>query len=84
MTVVFALLSIPLYDYMVIIASSVFGSYLAWRGLSMLLGGFPSEFAIGVALKSKQIQGLSFTFWIWITLMFISAVLCVYMQLNHR
>jgi hypothetical protein len=50
--VVFALISIPLYDYMVILSSCSFGSYMAWRGLSMLVGGFPAEYLIALAMKS--------------------------------
>ena len=50
--IIFAILSIPIYDFAVIITSSTFGSYLAWRGLALLLGGYPSERMIGLAIET--------------------------------
>ena len=40
------ILAIKLMDHAVAIASAICGSYLFIRGISMFLGGFPSEYSI--------------------------------------
>lgn len=41
-----AVLSMIYFDHAVIIGSAIGGSYALIRGLSMLLGGYPSEFLL--------------------------------------
>ncbi len=81
---VFCVLSVLLYDYAVILSASTFGSYLFWRGLSMMIGGFPSETMIMVACTTSQISGLPWTFWCWISCMIITTISAMIVQLVHR
>lgn len=80
----FTLLSVLLYDYAVILSASTFGSYMLWRGLSLMIGGFPSETMIMVACYTSQISGLPWTFWCWISCMVVSTVSAAIVQLAHR
>jgi hypothetical protein len=81
---IFTLLSVLLYDYAVILYASIFGSYMLWRGFSLMIGGFPSETMIMVACYTSQISGLPWTFWCWISCMVVSTISAAIVQLAHR
>ena len=51
-----AVLSMIFFDYAVIIGSAIGGSYALIRGLSMLLGGFPSEFLLYTNYQNKTLN----------------------------
>ena len=44
-----AIMYIIMFDYMVIITSAIFGSYILIRGLSMFTGGYINEFTVLMA-----------------------------------
>jgi len=63
---------------MVILSSSAIGAYVLWRGFSILLGGFPNERMLDLALEKQQLRNVSYTFWLWVTLMIITTAASIF------
>ncbi len=47
---VFAALSFKIYDFILIGSTSMIGSYLFIRGISLYAGGYPNEFTLAEML----------------------------------
>lgn len=77
-------LGIYFSDKMIIISSSIVGSYIISRGLSFILSGFPSEMLIFDLLKSKNYQELDklFTYkaYIYFSLIIIFFIIGIMIQ----
>jgi hypothetical protein len=78
------ILAIAVYDYAVIITSSIIGAFCFFRGISILTGGFPTEKMVDLSIDTNQVKGLPWSFWFYISLMFVTAVVAMSLQFAHR
>lgn len=53
MLVIATVLAIAVYDYAVIITSSMIGAFCFFRGFSILTGGFPIERMVDLAIDTS-------------------------------
>ena len=72
--VLFIGLAIVFFDYTVIFASCIVGSYLAVRGVSEIIGGFPNEFLVYEALVNQKFMAQGGGFFAYVLLMILLAV----------
>jgi len=63
MGIVGGVLGFVLYNHALIISTSIIGSYLFIRGISLYAGGFPNEMLIIEQIKNGQLQDFPGTFW---------------------
>jgi len=77
-------LAIIFFDYTVIFASCIVGSYLAIRGISQIIGGFPNEFLIYEALVNQKFMAQQGSFFLYVLLMILLAVFTIQRQLRKR
>lgn len=63
MGIVGGVLGFVLYNHALIISTSIIGSYLFIRGISMYAGGFPNEMLIIEQIKNGQIADFNPAFW---------------------
>jgi len=78
------IMTIVLFDHMVIVTSAVFGAYTLVRGISMYTGGYVNEFEVILANSNGdigQVQWTTFFFW---GLMVVMAIVGVLLQLGNR
>ena len=69
---------------MVIITSSIFGSYLMVRGLSMFTGGYVNEFTVAMATNNGDIHEMRLSMYFFWVLMVLLAAGSIKAQLNDR
>ena len=67
------IICIFLFDYAVIITSSIFGAYSLIRGVSMYAGGFVNEFEIVMATNNGELGELSGMMWVYVILIILIA-----------
>jgi len=71
------ILSIFWYHYIVIVCTSIIGSFLFIRGISLFAGGYPNEFTIYQRISDGEISNMPWTFYIYmvgiVILFFIGA-----------
>jgi len=71
------ILSIFWYHYIVIVCTSIIGSFLFIRGISLFAGGYPNEFTIYERIRDGELNGMPWTFYIYmigmVILFFIGA-----------
>ena len=77
-------IGLAFFDYAVIVASSVGGSFLVVRGLSLLFGGYPSEFVLYETLVNGRFFGNHGTLFLYLLVMILLAVFAVRYQLRKR
>lgn len=53
-------------DQIIVLSTSLCGSYLMVRPFSWLLGGFPNEFTLYLMIENGEIETLPWTFFIYI------------------
>ena len=58
-------------DYFAIYGTSLLGSYIFIRGLSLFFGGFPNEYLIYNSLKNNLELNLPFQFYLYLLLIVI-------------
>jgi len=75
------ILSFFWYNYIVIICTSIFGSYLFVRGLSLMAGGYPNEFTIYERMNSHDIDSVPGTFYAYVAGMVVVCALGIFFQL---
>ncbi len=63
MAIVGGVLGFVLYNHALIISTSIIGSYMFIRGISLYAGGFPNEMLIIEQIKNNQISDFPATFW---------------------
>jgi len=73
--IITAILAFTIFEHIVIITTSLIGSYLFVRGLSVFIGGFPNEMTIYKMLKS----GIPFepTFYAYLAAIIICFILSI-------
>lgn len=65
------------FDYMVIITSAIFGSYILIRGLTMYTGGYVNEFTVFMATNNGDLGDVEWTnylFWILMAALVIGSI----------
>ena len=77
-------LGLAFFDYAVIYASCLSGSFLIVRGLSLLFGGYPNEFIIYESLENGRLLGQQGTLFLYLAVMIVLTVFAVRHQLHKR
>ena len=82
--VTFSILTIFFHKYLIIIATSIVGSYSFIRGISLFTGGYPSEFLIIDYIKKGEWEQLAasvtWAFYVFISFFIILSVICIVFQ----
>ena len=78
--VITGVLNLFLFNHAVILATSVAGSYLFIRGISMYAGGFPSEFEIADMIKYGQMPHMDARFYGYMAGFIVSSLICIILQ----
>lgn len=68
------------YNHAVILASSLVGSYLFIRGISLYAGGFPDEFLLFKEVKSGMLVNEPLTFYLYLAGVVIATVISAVVQ----
>merc|ERR1712110_486749 len=79
-----AIMCIFLFDYAVIITSSIFGAYALVRGVSTYAGGFINEFELVMATNNGEIGELGTMMWIYIGLILLIGICGMRGQIKVR
>ncbi len=77
---VFAILSFFWYNYIVIIATSILGSYFFVRGIALMAGGYPNEFTIFERIRTNTFNGMPGAFWAYMAGMVVACALGILVQ----
>jgi len=81
LSVAFGFLSIFYQDYLLILSTSFCGSYIAISAISLIFGGFPSEFSI---LQQMQMPNYEITvgwqFYVYMNAIFLLTILSLWLQ----
>lgn len=80
MGIVGGILGFVLYNHALIISTSIIGSYLFIRGISLYAGGFPNEMLIIEQIKHGQISEFPGTFWAYFSGFILLAIGMVVVQ----
>jgi len=80
--IVFGWLACKYYEYLLIFSSSLLGSYFFNRGVSMLVGGYPSEIDILDQFKKGTYVEIPWTLYLYIVSMVAFAVFGVIFQVR--
>ncbi|CAI2369987.1 unnamed protein product [Moneuplotes crassus] len=76
-----SVLSFFWYNYIVIICTSILGSYFFVRGIALMAGGYPNEFTIYSSIRNNSFQGMPGTFWAYVAGMVVACALGIIIQL---
>lgn len=82
-TIPFGLLSFKYTDEIIIASSSLTGAYLIVRPISWLFGGFPNEFLLYEMVQTKTLDGIPWSFYLYLALIIALAVIGVMYQLMY-
>lgn len=77
----FGLLTFKFSRLVIIMSTSLCGSYMMVRPLSWLLGGFPNEFTLYLLIEKGEIETLPWTFFLYLLLIAAIAVIGAVYQL---
>lgn len=80
MGIVFGLLGYFLYNHAVILSTSIIGSYMVIRGISMYAGHFPNEQIILERIKYGQLADFDNYFWIYLGGFAVLSLGCIIFQ----
>jgi hypothetical protein len=81
----FGFASFKARDQLMIISTSIIGSYLFWRGISLYTGGFPNEFELTNKFESGAWDKLPWTFYLYLGLMSVTmAGGFLYQRMKYR
>ncbi|CAI2370167.1 unnamed protein product [Moneuplotes crassus] len=80
----FAIMSFFWYNYIVIICTSILGSYFFVRGIALMAGGYPNEFTIYGNIASKTFEGMPATFWVYVASMVVACALGIFIQIKIK
>ena len=83
MALVCGLLTIWLYDHMIIISTAIVGSYLFVRGISMYAGGFPGEVTLINDLKMKNTSNIDPTFYAYMVGFVLASIFSIILQYKY-
>lgn len=74
------LLTLKHRTYFIIVATITIGGYMIVRSVSLIVGGFPSEYSIGEMIANKQITNIPKSFYIYLGVMLLLDVIGFYYQ----
>lgn len=81
---IFGFMSFRFSRAVVLISTSLIGSYAFMRGLTYFIGGFPQEAVIFEQLvKSHNVEGFTQVFWIYIAIFVCGFIASMYFQVYH-
>jgi hypothetical protein len=75
-----AALCMLFFDNAIIIGSSIAGSYLLFRGISVFAGGYPNEFLIYTDYTNDKITEMPVSFMIYTAVISVTAVVALIFQ----
>jgi hypothetical protein len=76
--------SVIFYDYAVIVCCCMIGSYVLFRGISMFMGGYPTEKFLYTVINEGDVRDIRATFWVYLSFMIVGFVGSMSWQLYHR
>jgi Domain of unknown function (DUF4203) len=71
---VFCLIALVWVDVSIILSTSLIGSYLTARGVSLFAGGFPNEYSLIEQIKSGGVSRVNIWFYAYLTGILLMAV----------
>ena len=71
-------------EVVTILSTSITGAYMAVRGLSFILGGYPSEVFIYDILKKQQLDKIPWTLHAYLSLILFMSVIGICVQFNEK
>jgi len=77
-------LSMLFFDNTIIIGSSLVGSYLLFRGISVFAGGYPNEFLIYQDYQNSKLRQMPASFMVYTAIMTLTAIVALVFQSRHR
>lgn len=69
---------------MCIISTSVLGAYLTIRGLSVFIGYYPDEFNMAQRIRNKEIDGVPWVFYLYLSLITFLTICGIYFQFKNK
>lgn len=72
------------YNYIVIICTSILGSYFFVRGISLMLGGYPNEFTIYQRIANHDLSSVPGTFYAYMVGMLVACALGIFIQITIK
>lgn len=82
--VIAGLLTICLFDWVLIVMTAFAGSYCFWRGISMYAGGFPNEFTLAKEIQEGSIDSIPGWFYAYMVAIVLTCGLGAWFQnRNH-
>lgn len=73
----FAILSLFIFDHIIIISTSLIGAYSVMRGISMYAGGFPDEIDLIQYIRYGLFDAVDPVFYAYMAGFFVGAVICM-------
>jgi len=80
----FAIVNFFYRDIITILSTSITGAYMSVRGLSFLLGGFPSELIIYDWINKDQLEKIPWTVHVYLSLILFLAVIGICVQFTEK
>ena len=71
-------------DIIVILATSLIGSYLTIRSISVIFGGFVNEFEMNTWIKTGTVPSIPWTMYLYLVLIFILFAFGAFFQMRWR
>jgi hypothetical protein len=72
------------YNYVVILCTSILGSYLFVRGIGMMAGGYPNEFTIYQRISAGDIGSVPWTFYMYMIGIVICTIMSIFLQIKIK
>jgi hypothetical protein len=80
LAVIFGVISMFMFDYAIIVATSIIGAYGFIRGISFYAGGYPDEYDLVNNLQIGNVDAIPKTFWAYFAAWIILSVVCNIVQ----
>lgn len=74
LAIVFAILSIKIYDWMMILALSIGGSYFGVKLIGLMAGNYPDETWVANEIESGEIESLPWPVYMYLAIMVVLAI----------
>jgi hypothetical protein len=78
--IITAVLTIFIYDHVIICTTAFAGAYSFWRGISMYAGGFPNEFTLAEEIKEGSINSIDGWFYAYMVAIVITCAVGAVVQ----
>merc|ERR1712048_823986 len=84
LAIVFAILSIKIYDWMMILALSIGGSYFGVKLIGLMAGNYPDETWVANEIESGEIESLPWPVYMYLAIMVVLAIGGIVTQCNLK